>query len=202
MKALLEITLQDVKAMMQQKGYKVFDAEGVPNIVGIRNAAYDVNDDYNDRCWVWWMENGVENSHFYSVTTHPGFYYLENPIAGTKGTAILVPGQYLGCWALGMMHGTQLALCQSEGPVQVYRDDNKDDILTCDPATIDTGYFGIDLHHGSVSDNNVIGPYSAGCQVWRFKVAHEQLMAKFSQLSQKNSYKAFSYTLLKQEDFA
>jgi hypothetical protein len=202
MKRLQDITLDDIKAVMNSKGYEIFTKEGVPNIVGIRNATRDdVKDFYDDICWVWWNDSGIETRHYYTITTHPGHYYLEHPIAGTKGTAILVPGQYIDCWILDMHRGKQFALCQREGQVRVYRDDNKDTVLDYDPKTIDTGFFGIDLHHGSIDDSDVIGPWSAGCQVWRYSKPHAQLMDEFKELSEENNFKRFSYTLLLQEDF-
>lgn len=199
MKQLSEITLEDVKAVMAGKGYEIFTGT-VPNIVGIRNANRQSNS-YDDRCFVWWTENDTEVSHDYTITTHPGYYYLQNPIAGTKGTAILVPGQYKDCWELAMHRGKQFALCQHCGMVRVYRDDNKDTVLDYDPKTIDTGLFGIDLHHGSIDDSDVVGPWSAGCQVWRYEQPHEDLMNKFKQLGNDNNFDRFSYTLVMQEDF-
>jgi hypothetical protein len=201
MKSMFDIGLSDVKAVLDKKGYLTFTKEGVPNIVGIRNASFDKDDSYNDICWVFWNEKGKEQVHNYSITTHPGYHYLQNPIQGSKGTAILVPGQYLNCWILGMHLNKQFALCQRGGPVKVYRDNNKDTILDCDPNTIDMGFFGIDGHHGALANTNVIGPYSAGCQVWRYNEPHEELMMKFKELSEANKFKTFSYTLLEQKDF-
>lgn len=195
-----DISLADVKEVMQQKNYKIFEEEGIPNIVGIRNAIHSA-DWYDDLCWVWWKESGIEERHLYTITTHPGFYYLQHPIAETKGTAILVPGQYIDCWELGMHRGKQFALCQRGGKVKVYRDPNKDRIMDFDPSTIEEGWFGIDLHHGALDDSDVIGPWSAGCQVWRYAKAHMQLMEKFKELSHRYNYKKFSYTLLLQKDF-
>jgi hypothetical protein len=201
MKQLDKITLADVQAVLKAKGYKEFTADGVPNIVGIRSNDKD-GEDYDDKCWVWWYFKGeIDESHYYTITTNPGTYYLRNPIAGTKGTAILVPGQYLGCWALGS-HKGQPAFIQTEGKVKVYRDADKDGELDTDQKTIEEGYFGINLHHGSLADANVIGKWSAGCQVWRFADAHQKLIQKIEGLAMRNKIKRFSYTLLNQTDFA
>lgn len=199
MKDILDIGITDVKNKIEEKGYKTF-RNGVPNIIGIRNTQTKSNA-YNDRCWVFWEENGIENVHNYTISTHPGFYYLEHPIAGTDGTAILVPDQYIECWVLGMHRGKQFALCQRAGEVSVYRDNNKDNMQDCDPSTIQKGYFGIDIHHGALDDSDVINKFSAGCQVFRYAVPHEDLMRKFQYLSNKFGYSKFSYTLLLQSDF-
>ncbi len=200
MKRINDIGISDVQNVMRQKGYEIFTSEGIPNIVGIRNAGLSSNA-YNDKCWVWWHEGLIEIVHNYTITTHPGFYYLQHPIAGTKGTAILVPGQYKNCWELGMHRGKQFALCQRAGQVKVYRDANKDILMDFEEKSIDTGYFGIDLHHGSISNADIIDRYSAGCQVWRYADPHEELMQTFKGLSTKNGFKKFSYTLINQSDF-
>jgi hypothetical protein len=200
MKNLNDIGISDVQAVMVKKGYEIFRQEGVPNIVGIRNAEIQSNS-YNDKCWVWWYEGLNEIVHNYTISTHPGYYYLQKPIAGTKGTAILVPGQYVNCWVLAMHRGKQFALCQRAGQVRVYRDENRDIIQDFDPKTIDTGYFGIDLHSGSINDTDFVEKYSAGCQVWRYHEPHAELMQTFKRLSEKNGFNRFSYTLLNQQDF-
>lgn len=195
-----DIGLSDVKTVMTTKGYQIF-TDGKPNIVGIRNAERNNEDYFNDLCWVWWADNGKEIAHNYTITTHPGNYYLQNPIAGSNGTAILVPGQYINCWELGMHRGKQFALCQRAGEVRVYRDNNKDTILNCDPATITHGFYGIDLHNAGLSDPEQIGPWSAGCNVWRYEQAHEELMQDLKTLSEKYGFDKFSYTLLLEEEF-
>lgn len=198
MKDFKSITLNDVKAVMAAKGYKIFTG-AEPNIVGIRNAVRNSNE-FDDTCFTWWQENGKEVVHQYTITTHPGYYYLLKPIAGTKGAAIVVPGQYKDLWRLGMHRKKQFALCQV-GPIKVYRDNNKDTKQDYDPKTIETGYFGINGHRASETNANVIGPHSAGCQVWRYHQPHIDLMQDFKRLSEANNFKTFSYTLLVQEDF-
>lgn len=196
-----DIGLSDVKAAITAKGYHLITAEGQPNIIGIRNASPTVNA-FNDVCWVWWTEKGVETVHNYTITTDPGLYYLQNPIKNTNGTAILVPGQYVGCWELGVHRGKQFALCQRTGEVSVYRDVNRDAKLDFNPDTITKGYFGIDLHNAGLADPLIVGVWSAGCQVWEYHAPHEALMNDFEGLSERNHFTRFSYTLLNQSDFS
>ena len=118
-----------------------------------------------------------------------------------KGTAILVPGQHIDKWELGMHRGKHLALCQRGGPVPVYRDSDKDAELDMNDKTIESGYFGINLHHAGLNDADIIGLYSAGCQVWRYHHPHLELMQSFQFLSNKYNFKFFSYTLINQEEF-
>lgn len=200
MKLLLDITLEDIQAVMAKKGYVMFD-NGHPNLVGIRNTDHKNTNAFNDRCFAWWNDSGVKTMHNYTITTHPGFYYLQHPIAGSHGTAILVPGQYKDCWVLGMHRGKQFALCQRSGEVSVYRDSNEDTVLNCNPTTITKGYFGIDLHNAGLSNPEQVGPWSAGCQVWEFNAPHEALMQSLQTLANKYHFSNFTYTLLEQEDF-
>jgi len=201
MKNIADITLDDVKSIMPSKGYPITTKEGVPNIVGIRNADKS-SDIFIDRIWVWWNERGKEVSHFYTATTRPGFWYLEHPI-NNDGTGILVPGHYPNCWGLGMHRKQQFALCQKDGNgnMKAYRDKNLNNTIDCNPSTIQDGQFGCDGHHAGMDDGENIGHYSAMCQVWRFHKAHEDLMAEFDRMSKAYHYKYFSYTLLLQEDF-
>jgi len=200
MKAIYDIGWSDVIRVMKNKAYKMF-ADGHPNIVGIRNAKRKSNS-YDDKCLAWWWnEDGGFVVHDYTITTNPGYHYLQNPIAGTKGTAILVPGQYINCWELGLHRGKQFALVQ-RGEMAVYRDDNKDTVLDYNPATIQKGYFGIDGHFGSLGDTDIVDRYSAGCQVWRYHEPHQDLMNDFKALSARLNFSKFTYTLLQQEDFS
>lgn len=199
MKLMHDIGLSDVVRIMSEKGYTVWDS-AYPNIVGIRNSSREAKD-FDDICWVWWRENGKQVVHNYTITTNPGLHYLQHPIAGTSGTAILVPGQYRNCWILAMHRGKQFALCQRNGEVKVYRDDNKDTVLDYRPETITEGYFGIDLHNAGLNNPETVGPWSAGCQVWRYHEAHEELMQDFKRLGEDYNFSRFTYSLLNQEDF-
>lgn len=199
MKQMHDIGLSDVVNVMNAKGYTV-NNDFRPNIVGIRNATRESNS-YDDICWVWWTEMGKQIVHNYTITTNPGYHYLKNPIAGTDGTAILVPGQYSGIWTLGMHRGKQFALVQHGAPVSVYRDANKDTVLDYDPKTIVNGWFGIDGHFGSLGDTDVVDRFSAGCQVWRYHEAHQELMQDLKTLTETYKFSKFGYTLLQQEDF-
>lgn len=190
------LTKEQIEKVLIAKRYMLYANK--PNLIGVRSSILtDIEDAYNDKLYAFWGDE----FHDYTITTHPGLYYLKNPIPGTKGTAILVEGQYKDCWTLGLHKQKQFALCQTSGEVFVYRDNNKDTMLSFDPKTIEKGYFGIDLHFGSVYDTNVIDKWSAGCQVFRYHQAHQDLMQKLKALSEKGNFTTFSYTLLKQSDF-
>jgi hypothetical protein len=84
--------------------------------------------------------------------------------------------------------------------VKVYRDRNKDMILDMNPATIDTGWFGINHHRAQFSGiANWINTHSAGCQVIQDNSNYETLI-RICEESAKNYGNSFTYTLLREED--
>ena len=144
-------------------------------------------------------ENGDWIQKSWPCTTEPGKYWLENP-TNVNGTAVLVPGQYRSVWKIDLHQGKYEALCQRNGTVKVYRDDNKDDIIDCDPDSISEGYFGINIHKAGAHSTQ-IDRWSAGCQVF----ANESDFDEFMVICRKAREKwgnAFSYTLILEDDKA
>lgn len=159
----------DFEKLFKQKGYAYFKTGNYNlNIIGVRadnnNTVTNLFDDililiYND------PKEGLVRK-LYNITTEPGDYYVRKKLLNSKGTAILVPGQYRGCWQLGLHRGKYTALCQKKS-VKVYRDNNRNDKYDLDPNTIDTGLFGINIHRASENKvNTTIDAHSAGCQVF------------------------------------
>ena len=134
---------------------------------------------------------------YYVVTTQPGITSLKTPV-NAKGCAILVPGQYRGCWKIGLHKGKYEALTQDK-PVSVYRDINRDNYYDYDKSKIDRGMFGINIHKAGANSVQVDN-WSAGCQVFananQFKLfmdlCHKQVINGFGS--------NFTYTLLTEKD--
>ena len=185
--------VRDLKDRMQRKGYRIFENSKYPynlNIVGIRSKPYR-SDVFNDTLWVFWIEDGVTFCRYWPITTLPGAHYLLNPF-NLRGTAILVPGQYLDCYQLGNYHG-YTALKQTS-PVAVYRDNNADDLPDQNPHSIDTGNFGIHIHKAGVF-SKIVGISSAGCQVFQ-KSADFKDFITLCELASVYWGNHFTYTLL------
>jgi hypothetical protein len=70
--------------------------------------------------------------------------------------------------------------------------------LDFDPSTEDSGFFGINLHHGYSSSN--VNNNSAGCQVLRHK-EHLNSLLDIAEISVKKYGDKITYTLLTEEDF-
>jgi hypothetical protein len=126
-------------------------------------------------------------------TTDPGSFYLRQPM-NRGGTAIVVPDQYRGLWTLGLHHGKDPAFVQV-GPVAVYRDGDRDEVLDMDPKTIVRGLFGINGHRAG-TDSTRVDNWSAGCQVWKRRADHDRaLELGRAQVAAHPTWKKYSYTL-------
>ena len=117
-----------------------------------------------------------------------------------KGTAILVPNQYRGVYKIDKHQNRYEALCQRNGEVEVYRDDNKDQILDFNDVTKEWGYFGINIHRSNPhTESQVVEKWSAGCQVFK-KVDDFNEFMDICQKAEDIYGNKFTYTLIKQED--
>jgi hypothetical protein len=164
------------------------------NIFGIRSPSRD-SDEFDDLLGCAYKVNGSWVVRYWAATTDPGRNLLENPI-NKKGAAILVPGQYLGCYKVDLHSGKYRALCQRNGPVQVYRDDNKDNILDMDESNKESGFFGINIHRRSGTGGKIRGA-SAGCQVFKLSNDFDELMDLANRQLERGP-NSFSYVLLDQ----
>jgi len=179
-------------------GHTVFESgEYNLNIIGIRNSQHEPNR-FDDKIHcVYKDEDGDWIQKSWPCTTEPGKYWLENP-TNVKGTAVLVPGQYRSVWKIDKHQGKYYALCQRNGTVKVYRDDNLDEIIDCDPETITEGFYGINIHKAGAHSTQ-IDRWSAGCQVFANESDFDEFMAICGKAREKWG-NAFSYTLILEEE--
>lgn len=169
------------------------------NLFGIRSAdpvsnAFNdlVGCVYRDEQLAWQME-------VWQATTDPGLYWLEHP-SRVEGTAILVPGQYRGVYRIDMHGGAYPALCQRNGPVKVWRDNNKDGILDWGGPEY-SGYYGINIHHASYSGTSTaVNKWSAGCQVIsNIRNFNRMMELARLQIQFHPTWESFTYTLLTED---
>jgi hypothetical protein len=128
----------------------------------------------------------------------PGLSMLRGPV-NPKGTAILVPGQYVDAYKKDLHAGKYEALCQRLKPVRVFRDANRDTQYDLDPATIQEGMFGINIHKAGTLTESV-DRYSAGCQVFQ-READFNLFMLIVDAAIKRESTSFTYTLFEKSDF-
>ena len=192
-------TTYNFEKLFKDKGYTWFTKGSYNlNIIGIRSNNNKVTDKYDD---ILVVDYNTDNGHkrvCYTITTEPGKYYMQN-LCNPKGAAILVPGQYRGCWQIGLHHGKYKALCQRKA-VKVYRDNNKDMIYNMTPKSIDKGIFGINIHRSNKTCIcDTIDKYSAGCQVFNDPVEFNAFM-RLCETQRKLYGNTFTYTLINEED--
>jgi hypothetical protein len=196
------LTPENIKSYFAAKNYKFFDTPDRKlnlNIIGVRRDNQGTNT-FDDFLLVMYREEELMISHRWETTTDPGKYWLENPI-NPKGTAVLVPGQYRSTWQLGKHQGKYEALVQRK-PVQVYRDNNKDETIDYNNITtiVDEGYFGINIHRSNPYDQSyAINKWSAGCQVFK-RVRSYNKFIKLCKRSATIYGNSFTYTLIDEKD--
>lgn len=164
-----DLTREKVFELMKKKGFAIFENDAKPfnlNIIGVRNPNAKL-DEFGDQLLVAWKYKGVWEQRSYRITTYPGKYYLTQKLLSPKGCAILAEGQYRGIYALRLHNGKYEALCQTHGPVRVFRDKNKDEKFDLIPEQLFTGDYGINIHNSPDNACTIkVGSHSAGCQVF------------------------------------
>ena len=193
-----KITITQVREVMLKKHYSFFEKGDYNiNIIGIRSEN-NVANSFDDFMLSIYKKNNDWIKKYYPITTDAGTYWLENPM-NVKGTAILIPNQYKSAYKIGT-HKDYEALTQKE-KVEVWRDDNKDNILDFDIAKKEWGFFGINIHRSNpYTESSQVNKWSAGCQVFK-KVADYNDFMKDCNISKKYYGNSFTYTLLKTTDF-
>lgn len=194
-----KITADYFQSILESKGYKFFTSGDLNvNIIGIRNPNLEANK-FDDTMVLIFKIAGEWVIHEYQITTDAGAYWLENPMKD-NGCALLVPNQYRSVYKIDYHLGKYLALCQRNGKVEVYRDDNKDQILDFDDASKEWGYFGINIHRSNPrSESYEVNKWSAGCQVFK-KIDDYNEFMDICTRSMKQYGNSFTYTLINESD--
>jgi hypothetical protein len=197
-----DMNLQDIIDEMQRLGFNVDTRPNALNVVGIRDASVAVPENYSDNiAYFWFDDNGDLQGKIAEATTTPSVQYLKNPIAGSSGgTAIMKQGQYKNAYQIGIHRSKYEALVQTGGPVTVIRDSDRNSILNYF-GNVTTGYYGINIHRSTASyaSQDLIGPDSAGCQVFRWRDDFNDMMAKAKRSRDLYGNK-FTYTLIDQRE--
>tara|TARA_R110000824_G_scaffold32247_10_gene104290 strand:- start:547 stop:1287 length:741 start_codon:yes stop_codon:yes gene_type:complete len=200
-----KLKINRIIGMMRSRKYVIYKEPYKLNIIGVRNSSTQ-KDKFDDTMYVIFKDdNNKWQGKEYKITTDPSTVYLNRGgyVAG-KGTAILPNGQYLDKWSIRPHNGKYDALGQgsgSDGKICVYRDYNRDSMLTFNIKDKTCGNYGINIHKaksGGADDGegntNKIGLYSAGCQVFQNSFCFEEFM-EMARKQKKIYGNKFSYTL-------
>ena len=193
-----KMSISHLQNVIEGLGYKWFsNGDFNVNIIGVRNPNL-ISNSFDDTMLMAFKIKGHWNLKEWAITTDAGKFYLEHPM-NEKGCALLVPNQYRSCYAIDKHRGKYEALCQRLGKVEVYRDDNKDQILDFDNATKEWGMFGVNVHRAGTVEIEFINRNSAACQVFK----KSQDFDDFLKICFKAAVEwgnSFTYTLINEED--
>ena len=194
-----KVGISKIRELFTSKGYAFFDnGEYNLNIIGIRNPNLVANS-FDDTLVLIYKVNKEWVVKVYPITTDAGTYWLKNPM-DKRGTAILVPNQYRGVYSIAKHLNKYDALCQINGVVKTYRDNNRDKILDMDEKTISQGYYGINIHRSNpYTSSDAVEKWSAGCQVFKNVKDFNEFMS-ICKKSKDIWGNKFTYTLIKEED--
>lgn len=194
-------TLPDIVNSLEKRGYIVYKEPYRLNVVGIRSPELTSKYFDDEIAFFWYDDKGRLMGKVCPATTDPSVDYLRKGGYGnTQGTAILKAGQYVDTYKIDYHAGKYLALCQRLKPVTVIRDKDRDDLLNFFADT-STGMYGINIHRSSYGKSNelVIGPDSAGCQVFQKPEDFLEMM-RAAETSRQKYGNQFTYTLIDQRD--
>ena len=134
-------------------------------------------------------------------THYNGKEGLGNPAAG--GTFVMKPGQYWDSHAWGSHPPGYRTLVQ-RGDITGIREDDLSIYYGDDPTPTEhtDDNFGVNIHNSgnSTAKDKRIGPYSAGCQVFKIKDRWKQHVSAWENASATYGQKKFTYTLLLEEE--
>ena len=199
-----KLMAEKYQKILENKGYAFFEkGEYNLNIIGVRNKSGDASK-FDDFMILIYKDASEWVCEVYPVTTEPGTSILKRPIKEVrhKGTAILVPDQYRSTYKIDW-HGNKtsghMALCQRNGKVRVWRDNNRDKIPDYHGPE-EEGWFGINIHkHRGSSARVNTGGVSAGCQVFQSSEDFYKFMETCG-ISAAKWGNSFTYTLLDELD--
>lgn len=181
------MTYDQIEALFKSKNYIFFKGELNVNLFAIRKAIS--TNKFDDELYMVYEENGQKIVKMWACTTEAGNIYLKSPI-NPKGTAIIVPGQYRGVYAIGR-HTNYEALRQQK-PFKYWRDNDRD--LTHDlegRIYEENGYTNI---HKAGADSNLVNNWSAGCIVFKRVKDFNQMMS-IARKAAKKYGNSFTFTL-------
>lgn len=204
-------TYEQLRAILQAKGYRFFDTGKYNlNIIGVRSMESRSNA-FDDYLFVAYRDKMLQpRVNSYNITTDPGKPWLLKPM-DPLGTAVIVPGQYLDAYTIGI-HGRskpanrQYEALEQVGSMRYVRDNSKDDLidtrLWLDPKNVFTGILKTNIHRCSKwSIQKLVETYSAGCQVHADPKKFEEFMALCRTSRDILKVNRFTYTLLMESDF-
>lgn len=162
-----QFTAEQIVSNYQALGYRLKTGILEINLFGIRNSDSQANTFDDSVGCIYKDANNVWRILQFPATTDPGVFYREHPI-NVDGTIIMVPGQHLDCYQVGLHRGYEAF--QQVGKMGYVRDKNKNKILDYILYLVKTNIIyqiaATNIHYSNpVSESQNVDKWSAGCQV-------------------------------------
>jgi hypothetical protein len=202
--------VEKFKSIFSEKGYVFEDGDNEHNVITARDRKSGIAGKFDDKLYLVYKEAGEFLVTSYSVTSEPGWEYLQNPGQPNsdirrKGAAILQPGQWYS-YTIGKHRGKYDAYTQGAGTVTVWRDNNRDtkpDYENSGGVT-ETGWYGINIHKHSWDASTIesrnaasgIRRTSAGCTIFMYPDEFFSFMKIVKASARKTGRRKFRYTLI------
>jgi len=184
----------EIRQLYDDHGFPFYDQKNALNLYGIRTG-YEVVDLWNDILGMAFVDEfGNQVCIEHVGTTKPGLYWLKNRLGSVNGTFILMEGHFRHCFEVRKHKGEYDALCQVYGYKGFHgpRDNDSDGEFDLDTEWVND-VTGLNMHHGK--DRQLVGPYSAACQVRQSPEDHAVLMAVARKCLDYWNAKKLSYSL-------
>lgn len=191
-------------------GYRTFETGHFNlNIIGERSETSKSNSFDDKMHLIYKNESGKMVHKVYPITTDPGKHWLKNPMV-KEGTAILVPFQYGGAFAIGI-HGRSWASGGYEALEQVrpmfyVRDNNKDEVVDFSlyrGKTLESFQYmnaKTNIHRAAINSVvRYVERHSAGCQVFQNPSDFKEFMG-ICKIASRKYGNSFTYTLIEERD--
>ena len=196
------VTIQGLKDSIASLNYKWFDDQ--INLIAIRTNL-QVPDAFNDVMCIVYKKDGVEVLETAMITTEPGITY-QKKLLNPKGAWVMLPAQMINAYKLGLHQGKADHRClKSVGKIYGWREDDLDGIALNDKNAVAQWVEGTTVGaniHGSnkLGVTKVVGPWSAGCQVYN-EWKKKELLISIADLYKNVNGGLITYTLIKESDY-
>lgn len=183
-----------IKSELQRLHHVVFSSGAYDlNLIGLRSSS-DASNLFDDVLVAMYLDEGGEwRVERFAFTSDPGRPWLEKPMR-EAGCAIIVPGQYRSVWTFGLHKGKYEALVQI-GEFKVWRDNNRDGVIDRTGLVHTSVNGGINLHKAG-ANSQVVGEWSAGCQVLKRSADFDRVMELAHKQKDAGKGSKFTYTLI------
>jgi hypothetical protein len=200
-----------LRTVIKGKAYRWYANTLELNIVGVRSASSQSNS-FDDHLLLAYVDQvGRPIYREYQITTDPGKPWLLKPL-DPAGCAVLIPGQYINAYMIGIHGRSRPAPRQYEAleqvvPMNYVRDNNKDATIDFslwdNPKNVFSANLKTNIHRASKwAITKAVETYSAGCQVFDDPTSFDEFMKICRQSRDGRHLNKFTYTLLMEKDFS